>query len=150
MSYGFGDRRSLVHVAVLGVFAVLLLTPAGEGARAQEPATQSRMSPAKRQAVFKARMVDIENLFTSGASEDEIQDYVQRLRHLANLAESGLVEKAAWIELLRRKLVRVRASMGGVVEVPDEKSIAVYEAMMDRLRKEEELILREISELERR
>jgi len=108
------------------------------------------MSPAKRQAVFKARMVDIENLFTSGASEDEIQDYVQRLRHLANLAESGLVEKAAWIELLRRKLVRVRASMGGVVEVPDEKSIAVYEAMMDRLRKEEELILREISELERR
>lgn len=150
MAYGFANLRCLVRGVVLGISAVLLLIPAGEGAQAQEPAAQSRVPPAKRQAIFKARMVDIENLFTSGAPEDEVQDYVQRLRQLANLAEASLVEKAARLELLRRKLARIRASMGGVVEVPDEKSLAVYEAMMDRLRKEEELALREISELERR
>lgn len=135
---------------MLGVSAVLLLMPAGESAQAQEPPVQSRMSPTKRQAVFKARMVEIENLFSSGATAEEAQDYVQRLRHLANLAEASLVDKSARLELLRRKLTRVRASMGGAVEVPDEKSLAVYEAMMERLRKEEELILREISDLERR
>lgn len=111
---------------------------------------QSRLSPAKRLAVFKARMIDIENLFSSGATGEEAQDYVQRLRQLANLAEASLVDKGARLELLRRKLTRVRASMGGAVEVPDDKSLAVHEAMTERLRKEEELILREISDIERR
>lgn len=148
--FGSGDWRGVARGAMLCVSAVLLLIPAGESAQAQEPAVQSRLSPAKRQAVFKARMVDIENLFSSGATEEETQDYVQRLRQLANLAEASLLDKAARLELLRRKLTRVQASMGGAVEVPDEKTRAVYEAMTERLRKEEELILREISDIERR
>lgn len=150
MPFGFANWGRLVRRAVLGLSAVLLLTPVGESAQALEPAAQSRMTPAKRQAVFKARITDIENLFTSGASEDEIRDFVQRLRQLADLGEASLVDKSARVELLRRKLVRVRASMGGAVEVPGDKSLAVYEAMMGRLRKEEESILREMSELERR
>jgi hypothetical protein len=108
------------------------------------------MTPTKRQAVFNARITDIENLFTSGPSDGELREYVQRLRQLADLAEAGREDKSARAELLRRRLSRVRSTMGGVVEAPDGKSLSAYEAMMSRLRNEEEALLREISELERR
>lgn len=150
MAYGFPAPKRFVFGMAVVLSTTLVLTAAGESVNAQEPAAQNRMTPAKRQAVFKARLVDIEDLFTSGATEDEARDYIERLRRLADLAEASQTDKAARLDLLRRKLARVRASMGGAVEAPDERSRALYESMMIRLRAEEESILREISETERK
>lgn len=150
MGYGTSVLQRLAGGPIFGLVALFLLEMATQNAQAQEPAIKNEAAMAKRQAIFKARIVDIENLFSSGAPKEEVKDYVQKLRQLADIAEASINEKAARLELLMRRLARIRASMGGAVEVPDEKSLAVYEAAMNRLRKEEEIILREISELERR
>lgn len=136
-----------MKISQIGVLVLFMMALAEPSADAQESKLDQPAPSADRRGSISSHLTAIEDILSTDVPGAELADLIRRIRDLADLMEHAQHEPSARIEILQRKLRRIRSAMGGAVETPDEDSRAAFEVEEKYLRREEARLLAEISKL---